>query len=233
MSCGSSDKKIKKLCLVVIKKFLVFLVLCILLVLFNFVVYSEYISIIYVSGTFSKLFIFFINTSLINMFVASVCFSLYFLTILNRKLKSIVDIIMRSDNFGVNSSNELCNEINKLAIYYQRVVSFTKHINRMTEFQILLSTCSSFLNIISKIFFMYAYSIACFKKENIITIGTVFFSGIIYIMFHSIEMFAVANISYRAMKKVHKTGVILSKIIRADLNDKLDDSVRSLQSNYI
>lgn len=229
-SFGICDKKIKKLCLVVIKKLLIFLVLCIIFASFNFVGYPENISIIYVAGTFSLLFIFFMNTSLINVFVTSICFSLYFLTILNRKLKSIVDKIMKSDNFDVN---ELCNEINKLAINYERVVSFTKQINRITEFQILLSTCSSFLNIISQIFFMYAYSIACFKKDSILSIGVVFLSGIIYIMFHSIEMFAISNISYRVMKKIQKTGIILSKIMRADLDDKLDESVRPPQSKYI
>lgn len=232
-SFGSCDKKIRKLCLVLIKKLSIFLILCIILISYNFGGLTKHISIFYVAGTLCLIFIFFMNTSLINMFVTSVCFSLYFLTILNRKLKSIVDIIVSSDSLDVNRSNELCNEINKLAIHYQRVVSFTKNINRMIDFQILLSTCCSFLNIISQIFFMYAYSIACFKNDNILqSIGAVLFSGMIYILFHGIEMFAISNISYRVMKKIQKTGVILSNVMRADLNDKLDESVRKTNSNY-
>lgn len=225
-SFGSCEKKMKKLCLVLIRKLFIFLALCVILSSFNFVGYPDNITVLFVAGTFSLLFIFFMNTSLINMFVTSVCFSLYFLTILNRKLKSIVDIIVRSEKLDENSSNELCDEINKLAIHYQRVVSFTKTINRMTDFQILLSTCSSFLNIISQIFFMYAYATACLKKDNNVSSSAVFLSGGIYIMFHGIEMFAVSNISYRVMKKIQKTGVILSKVMRADLDDKLDECVR-------
>lgn len=226
-SFGSCDKKIKKLCFVLIKKLLTFLIFCIIIITYNFWGFFENISIIYVAGTFTLLFIYFMNTSLINMFVTSICFSLYFLTILNRKLKSIVDIIVSSDCLDVNMSNELCNEINKLTIYYQRVVCFTKHINRMTDFQILLSTCCSFLNIVSQIFLIYAYSIACFKKDDIMqSIGPVIFTGTIYLFSHGIEMFAVSNISYRVMKKIQKTGVILSTVMRADLNDKLDESVK-------
>lgn len=226
-SYGSCNKKMKKLCIFIIKKFLIFMVLCVLLTLYNFVgLPDETITISYIAGNVCLMFIVFMNTSLINMFVTSVCFSLYFLTILNRKLKSIVDNIVRSNHFDENSTNELCNEINELAIHYQRVVSLTKFINKITNIQILVSMCSSFINIISQIFFMYVYSLACVTtKDSIISTGSFYISGVVYIMFNAIEMFAVSNISYRVMKKIQKTGVILSTVMRTDLDDKLDESV--------
>lgn len=73
---------------------------------------------------------------------------------------------------------------------------------------------------------MYVYSLACVTtKDSIISTGSFYISGVVYIMFNAIEMFAVSNISYRVMKKIQKTGVILSTVMRTDLDDKLDESV--------